>query len=99
MGEVSDDLNKHCSSFEVLVGFDVQRIVRECLISFPYIWASVGKDLICGTCLIILDVARLLLVGECRLLFTFFEPTDLTMLVLRFLVREWLPYLVVLQEC
>ena len=44
MGEVSDKFNKYCS-IQALVGFDVnsKRIVRECLISFPYTWASVDS--------------------------------------------------------
>ncbi|KAI9452691.1 hypothetical protein BJY52DRAFT_1418599 [Lactarius psammicola] len=35
-------------------------VVQECLISFPYIWASIDKVLMCGTCLMMLDVAQLL---------------------------------------
>ena len=55
-GRVSNDLNEHCS-VNVRVGFDVRRMVRECLRPFPFIWASVDKVLICGPFLIILDVA------------------------------------------
>ncbi len=80
---MSDDLNKHCSVYSG-AGFEVKRtegIVRECLYPFPYIWASVDKVLICGTCLMMLDVAQLL-VGECQLLLALLRSTDLTMLVL-----------------
>ncbi len=67
---MSEDLNKHCS---VLSGGDleVKHIVRGCLISFPYIWASADRVLICGTCLMMLDVAQIV-VGERELLLTLF---------------------------
>ncbi|KAH9018570.1 hypothetical protein EDB84DRAFT_1442363 [Lactarius hengduanensis] len=44
-------------------GFKVEgteRIVRECLVVFPFIWVSVGRVLICMTCFIMPDVAQLL---------------------------------------
>jgi hypothetical protein len=30
--------------------FEIKDIFRECLVPFPYIWASVNRVLICGTC-------------------------------------------------
>ena len=42
MGDVSDDLNKHCSVLSD-AGMEVKGtkdIVQECLRQFPYIWAS-----------------------------------------------------------
>ncbi len=63
---MSDDLNKHCSVLS-RADFEVKRIVQECLIPFPYIWASVDRVLICGTCLMMVDVAQLV-VRECELL-------------------------------
>jgi len=95
---VSDDLNKHCSVHS-RAGFEVKRkkgIVRECLIAFPYIWASVDIVFICVTCLMILDVAQLL-VCECQLSLMLFRSNELTTLVLCSLVCEWLPCLPVFQ--
>ena len=37
---MSKDLNKNCS-FQRLVTFEVESVIRECLVAFPYIWASV----------------------------------------------------------
>ena len=54
-GRVSDDLNEHCS-VNNRVGFDVRRVVQECLHPFLFIWASVDQVLICGPFLIIFDV-------------------------------------------
>ncbi len=56
---MSDDLNKHCSVLS-RADFEVKVIVRECLIPFPYIWASVDRVLICSTCLMMRDVVQLL---------------------------------------
>ncbi len=77
---MTDDLNKHCSVHSG-AGLKVERIVRECLIPFPYIWVSGDRVVIRGTWLMILDVAELL-VGECQLLLTLFRSTDLTVLML-----------------
>ncbi len=44
---MSNGLNKHCSVHSS-AGFEVKRakdIVRECLIPFPFIWASVNRVL------------------------------------------------------
>ena len=51
MRTVSKDLNKNCS-FQELVTFEVESVIRKCLSAFPYIWASVL--LIDGSCLIML---------------------------------------------
>ena len=67
---MSEDLNKHCSVLSQ-ADFEVGLIVQGCLISFPYIWASVDSVLICGTCLMMLEVAQLL-AGERKLLLTLF---------------------------
>ncbi len=67
---MSEDLNKHCSVLS-RGDFEVELIVQGCLISFPYMWASVDRVLICGTCLMMLDVAQLV-VGERELLLTLF---------------------------
>ena len=53
MGKVSDDLNENCSALAI-TGFEAKRVVRECLIPFPYIWASIDKVLIDDTCLTML---------------------------------------------
>ncbi|KAN0137762.1 hypothetical protein V8E53_004246 [Lactarius tabidus] len=47
-----------------LAAFEVKRIVRECLIPFPYIWASADNVLTCGACLMNHDIAQLLVVCE-----------------------------------
>ena len=60
---MSDNLNNNCSVYS-RAGFEVEHVVRECLISFPYIWASADKVLICDTHFMMLDVAQLL-VREC----------------------------------
>jgi hypothetical protein len=57
MGEVSDSLNKYCSVYSY-AQFEVKHIVRECLISFPYMWASIFRVLIYGPCLMTLDVTN-----------------------------------------
>ena len=46
MGEMSDDLNKHCSAHSLATGFEVKSkkdTVRDCLSAFPYIWVSIGS--------------------------------------------------------
>jgi hypothetical protein len=50
--KVSKNLNKNCS-VQRLVTFEVEDVIRECLIPFPYIWASVSL-LIDGLCLFML---------------------------------------------
>jgi hypothetical protein len=35
-----------------LAGFEAERVIRECLAPFPYIWASVYKGSIDESCLI-----------------------------------------------
>ena len=48
MGGVTDDVNKHYRVYSG-AGFKVKgttSIVRECLYSFPYIWASVIRVVI-----------------------------------------------------
>ena len=69
-----DDLIKHCSvhSGAVFKARGKKGVVEECLVPFPYVWASIDKVLICGTCLMMLDVAQLL-DGEWQLLLTFFK--------------------------
>jgi len=67
---VSEGLNKHHSVLS-RGDFEVGDIVWRCLLSFPNIWASVDRVLICGTCLMMFDVAQLV-VGERELLLTLF---------------------------
>ena len=95
---MSDDLNKYCSvhSGAGSEAKGTKGIVRECLIAFPYIWASVDKVLICGTWVMTLDVAQPL-VGECQLLLVLFRSTDLTMFCS--LVCEWSPCPIVFHTC
>jgi hypothetical protein len=50
MGIASNNLNKNCSVFSIS-GFEAENVVRECLIPFPYIWASFDKFLIDDVCL------------------------------------------------
>ena len=95
MTELNDNLNEDCSAHS-LPGFEVKYIARECLIPFPYIWASVDKASVCGACLMMLDVTQLL-VGEC-LPFTLFRSTDLIVLVLYSLVCEQLTLSINLAE-
>lgn len=48
-----------CYSVYPGIGFKFKHakgIVQECLLSFPYLWVSVVTVLICGRCLMILDV-------------------------------------------
>ena len=62
----SDDVNERCRVYSG-AGFKVSSttsIVQECLRAFPFIWVSVIRVFICGRCLMMLDVAQLL-VGEC----------------------------------
>ncbi len=67
---MSEGLNKYRSVLS-RGDFEVELIVRECLMSFPYIWASVDRVLIRGTRLMMLDVAQLV-VGEREFLLTLF---------------------------
>jgi hypothetical protein len=43
-------LNRVHSRTEFDKEFEIKDIFRECLVPFPYIWASVNRVLICGTC-------------------------------------------------
>jgi hypothetical protein len=54
MGKGSENINKFCSAYVGLEAKHTEDIVRECLVSFPYIWASVKVVLICDICLMCL---------------------------------------------
>ena len=84
MGGVTDEINKHYRVYSD-AGFKVKgatSIIRECLRPFPYIWVSIVRVFICGRCLIMLDIAQLLVceVCECQTLLTLFISTEQTML-------------------
>ena len=83
---MNDDLSKHVSVHNC-VGMEVKHIVRECLVPFPYIWASVDNFDLC--LLYMLDVAQLL-VCEYKLLFMPFRSTDPMMPAQCSPVCEWL---------
>ncbi|KAN0135435.1 hypothetical protein V8E53_006714 [Lactarius tabidus] len=63
---VKSALNRVCAGFEAKC---VEDIIRECLYSFPYIWAS-AKSVLCMICFMALDVSQLLV---CKCNFLFFE--------------------------
>ena len=81
MGEVSDDVNKHCRVYSD-AGFkvkDMTSIVEKCLFAFPFLWVSVVRVFIYNGCLMMLGVTQLL-VGECQPLLRLFRSTEETML-------------------
>ena len=54
-------------------------MVWKCLYAFPFIWVSIVGMLICGRCLMMFDIAQIL-VCECQALLTLFISTEHTML-------------------
>ena len=71
MGGVTDDVNKHCRVYSD-GRFKVEgatTLVQKCLFAFPYVWVSIARVFICGRCLMMLDIAQLL-VCECQALLT-----------------------------
>ena len=66
---MSDNLNEN-RSVNGLTEFEVECVIRECLVPFPYIWASVCKISIDASCLMMLHK---LLVCEYQLLLTLFQ--------------------------
>ena len=64
---VSDDVNIYCRVYSC-AGFkikDMTNIVKNCLFAFPFIWVRAVRVLIYDGCLMLLDVAQLL-VCECQ---------------------------------
>ena len=66
MGGVSDDVNKHYRVYADarLKVEGATSIVETCFRAFPHIWVSIVRVFICGRCLMMLNVAQLL-VCEC----------------------------------
>jgi hypothetical protein len=58
-------LNQNCSVYPQ-AGFEAQDVVYQCLVPFPYVWASLDKVLFDGTCPMTLPVVEFL-VGKYQL--------------------------------
>ena len=83
---MSVGLNENCSALAA-TGFEVKHLVRECLIPFPYLWASIDKALLVDRYLIMLYTIRSWWVlAQTHT----FRSTSLTILILHSPVGEWL---------
>jgi hypothetical protein len=56
---VTYNINENYSVYPQ-AGLKVENVVYQCLVPFPYIWASLGKILLDGTCLIMLPIVEFL---------------------------------------